>query len=387
MSQDFYQAEFIKPAEMPSVGLFRDGRLLVVDLANHQFPERCLKSDQPISGAHSLIKLLTYNVNADELNLIRGLVVASTNQLPTISETNKGNNVTVQLGVPLTPRQAARLKSPWPLLTAIFFILWTLACGAGLFVFVDPNNAVIFLSLILGVFIGIFGMIAGFVNMTLRTSRVLAIKRLADRKVWLTGAHPDWLARLPIYTASTELLQRDHQRAASSEWWSFATAILFGIAALVCIPIATTGYVRGIDSRAWPETSGTIQNVEVKHHTSSRRGRRREWWTVNFDFYYSVEGRQFPGKGSQTENSEWAANNNAQQKPAGTPVTVFYRPGNPADYRLERGIQDSEIFWIIGAAIVSLVAVIAVIYGLVARTRKAGLQMQLDERERLLARA
>lgn len=391
MSQDFYQqdylqAELSKLADMPSVGLFRDGRSLVVDLANHQFPDRCLKTDQPISGMHTPIKLLTYNVNADELNLIRGLVIASTNQMATISETNKGNNVSVLLGVPLTPSQAARLKSPWPLLITIFFILWTITCFAGLFVFIEPNQTPVFFCLLLGVFAGVVGMIMGFVFMTLRTNRVLSIQRLADRKVWLRGVHADWLARLPVYTASTELLQRDMQRAASSEWWSFATATVFGIAALICIPIAIDGYFRGVDSRNWPETSGAIQNVAVKHHTSSRRGRRRESWTVNFDFRYSVEGKSFSGKGSQTEHSELAANNNAQQKPPGAPVVVYYRPTYPADCRLKRGIQDSEIFWIIGTVVVSVIAVIATIFGLVARGQKAGFQFQLDERQRLLSR-
>jgi|GEM_PF-4121638 len=383
MSQDFFQAEFIKPAEMPSAGLFRDGRYLVVDLASHQFPDRCLKTDQPISGAHSLIKLQTYNVPADELDLIRGLVVASTNQLPKISESNKGNSVIVQLGVPLTPAQARRLKSPWPIISVIFFIALTIACFAGLFLAVDPNNALIFLSILVGVLIGIVGMIGSFVMLTLRTSRVLKIKRLADRKVWLGGVHADWLARLPAYAASLELIQRDHRRAASTEWWSFATALVFGIATLICGPIAFLGYTKGVASRTWPMAEGAIQNAEMKHHTSSRRGRRSEWWTVNFDFIYQANGQAFVGKGSERENSEWAAQNNLQRKPPGTPITVYYNPARPADNRLERGLKDSEIIWIVVSVIVCVIAVIAAIYGLMARARKAGIQLQLDEHERL----
>ena len=379
MSQDFYQAEFAKPTEIPTVGLFRDGRHLVVDLVDHQFPDRCVKTDVPISGAHSLIKLATYNVPADELNLVRGVVVASTNQLPHIKENNKGNSVIVQLGVPLTAAQAKRLKSPWSLVTAIGFLVWTIACFAGLYLFNAPNQIPIFLGLLLGVLVGIIGMIVGLILMVNRTTRVLSVLRLADRKVWLKGVHPAWLARLPTYTASVELLQRDWQRAKSSEWWSFGTAILFGIAALVCIPLAINGYFHGMSSETWPETQGAIQRVEVNAH----RSKSHRWWTVDFDFDYSVEGKHYTGRGSQREESEWDAQNNAKQKPAGTPVTVFYHPQQHDDNRIERGLSGGEIIWMVAAVIVSLIAVIAAMYGLMARVRKAGLQAQLDERQRL----
>jgi hypothetical protein len=382
MSRDYYQAEFASPTSLPAVGLFRDGRFLVVDLADHQFPDRCLKTDEPISGAHTLVEMTTYNVAAEELALVRGLVVASTNQLLRINENNKGNNVVVQLGVPLTAAQTRRLKSPWPLLFVIAAILFTIGCFGGMFLAVDPNNAAIFLSLFVGCVLGIFGMLFGFVALTTRTSRVLSIKRLADAKVWLRGAHPDWLARLPEYAVSTDLLKRDQQRSASSAWWSLATAAVFGIATLISVPIAAIGYAKGVASQNWPTAEGKIGNVSISKHSTSRRGRRTVWWHVDFDYTYQVQQQSYSGKSFEREDTEQAAQFNMQQKPPGTPIDVFYNPANPADNRTERGLSKGEIFWIVGAVVVSLIALIAAAYGLIARSRAAAYQYQLDERAR-----
>jgi hypothetical protein len=379
MSSEVYQAEYAEQTLPEGTGLWRDGRSLVVDLAAHAFPHRCLKTDLPLKdAAHAFVSLRTYNVIADELNLVRGLVVASTGQMLTISENSKGNNVLVPLGVPLAPEWQAKLKSNFGLILAVSSIVLTVLLFIATMLLAFANND-LFIVPAIGCGLGVVGMISGFVMMTRRDSSVLSIKRLADRKVWLSGVHHDWLSRLPEFRASPEFLGREIKRAESSRWWSFATAIVFGIAAIVCVPIAANGYLKGIASRDWPSIEGKLYGTHVTAHSSTRKGRTTRWWNVNFNYDYTVNNEQHSGKSYEKEHSAEAAEANRQRKPDGTPVTVFYNPGSPGDHRLERGISDGEVGWLVAAAIVSIIGLIAACYGLAARSRGAQYQSQLDE--------
>ena len=64
--------------------------------------------------------------------------------------------------------------------------------------------------------------------------------------------------------------------------------------------------------------------------------------------------------------------------PPGSPAATYYNPADPADYRMAPGLKDDEIFWIIGAVIVSIVAIVATCFGLVARSRAKAYKDQID---------
>lgn len=371
MAYEVFNAEYAPDDGRQAVGLWRDGRLLVVELAAHQFPNRCLKTDVPVRGPHTLVEPRTYNVIGEELDLVMHLVVASSGQVLKISRNSKGNNVVVPLVVPLADEMQAKVKSSFGLILAISSILFTLACFAAIF----PLAATVWFPIpMIGCGLGIFGMIFGFVLMTLRSSRIVSIKRLADRKVWLRGVHPDWLARLPEYKISPELLGRDYKRAVSSTWWSFGTAMVFGIAAVICVPLSVIGYYHGVASRNWPSTQGTVSGANI----TTGRTKSGRYWNVNFDYNFTVNGQQYSGHESNRHNSEWDAQNDLNSKQDGTPITVYYHPDTPDDNRLQTGLSEGEIFLVIIAAAVSIISVIATGFGLSARSRAARFKDQIE---------
>lgn len=371
MSYEVFNAEFAPDDGRPATGLWRDGKLLVVELAAHQFPNRCLKSDVPVRGPHTLVEPRTYNVLADELNLVTGLVVASTGRSLSISRNNKGNNVVTPLAVPLAPGMQARLKSWLGLFLAISGIVFTIACFVTMLFLIQTDW---FIIPMIGCGFGVFWMIFGFVWMTLRTYRVLSIQRLADRKVWLRGVHRDWLARLPEYKISPELLGRDYKRAVTSTWWSFGTAIVFGIAAIVCVPLSIVGYYHGLASRDWPSVQGSVHGANI----TTGRTKSGRYWNVNYDYRFTINGQTYSGHESDRHSNEFDAQNNLNSKQDGTPITVFYNPDIPGDNRLQPGISDGEILLIIAAVIVSLISTIAAGYGVAARSRAGRCRNQIE---------
>jgi hypothetical protein len=325
----------------------------------------------PVRGPHTLVEPRTYNALNDELNLVTGLIVASTGQPLKISRNNKGNNVVAPLAVPLAAEMQGKLKSHLGLILAVSSILFTIACFVAIFALIGNDW---FIVPMIGCGLGVFGTIFGFILMTMRTYRVLSIARLADRKLWLRGAHPDWLARLPEYQISPELLARDYKRAVSSTWWSFGTAIVFGIAAVICIPFAIKGYYHGLASRDWPNVQGTVRGANItSHRTKSGR-----YWNVNFEYHFSVNGGQYSGKDSDRYNSEWDAQNALNNKRDGTPITVFYNPAGPDDNRLQQGLSEGEIFLTIASVVVSIVSLIATGYGVSARSRAGRFKDQME---------
>lgn len=352
------------------MGLSRDGQLLVVELAAHQFPSRCLKSDVPVRS-HSLVEPRTYNVVIDELDLVTGLVVASTGRSLQISRNSKGNNVVVPLALPLATEFQGKLKSRFGLWLVVSGILFTLACLGASFALAATDW---FLLPFLGCVLGIGGTILGFVWMALQTYRVVSIQRLADRKIWLRGVHPDWLARLPDYKVSPELLGRDYKRAVSSTWWSLGTATVFGLAAVVCIPLSVLGYYHGIASRDWPNTQGTVHGANI----ITGRTKSGQYWNVNFDYNFTVNGRPFSGHDSNRHNSEFDAQNDLRSKQDGAAITIYYNPDRPADNRLEPGLSDGEIFLMVATVVVSAVSIIATGYGIGARSRAGRFRDQLE---------
>lgn len=378
MYDQIYEAEPVTNPTGEAFGLYRDGRYLVVDLDQHRFPPRCVKSDLPVNVPPAYLTLRTYNVNGEELNLMRNVVVASAGQPLTINETNKGNNVIVPLVVPLGHEWQAKLGSNFGLILAVSSIVLTVLLFIATIMLAISDNDWFFVPAI-GCGFGVVGMISGFVLMTRRDYRVVSIQRLADRKVWLRGVHHDWLARLPEFRLNPAFLGREYKRAVSSTWWSFGTALVFGMAAVVCVLIAASGYLRGVASRDWPSVQGTIGSAHITEHSSSRRGRTTRWWNVNFDYHYEVNGDRLSGSSYEKEHSADAAQANLQSKPPGTPIGVYYNPTSPADHRLTPGISDAEILWIIAAVAVSSVALIACAYGMAARSRATRFQWDLDE--------
>lgn len=140
----------------------------------------------------------------------------------------------------------------------------------------------------------------------------------------------------------------------SFEWIITGFTLLIslgGAACTVILPILVLGgigfflYRRNQQSNAyrqsaqtWPSTSGTVLMSTVQ---SKRTGRSRSTYPVVV-YQYTVNRQSYQGQrikaGEQFFNIRVAgqAQATAARYPAGTAVTVYYNPANPAESALER---------------------------------------------------
>jgi hypothetical protein len=140
----------------------------------------------------------------------------------------------------------------------------------------------------------------------------------------------------------------------SMEWIFAAFTLLLslgGAACTVILPIVILGgigyyiYRRGQQGGAyrqaaltWPATSGTVLMSTVQ---TKRTGRSRSTYPVVV-YQYAVNGRNYQGQrikaGEQFLSIRVAgeAQATASRYPAGSTVTVYYNPSNPAESALER---------------------------------------------------
>ena len=149
---------------------------------------------------------------------------------------------------------------------------------------------------------------------------------------------------------------------------------MFGIAAVICVPLSVIGYYHGVASRDWPSVQGTVSGANI----TTGRTKSGKYWNVNYDYQFTVDGQQFSGHESDRHNSEWDAQNNLNSKPDGTPITVYYNPDIPDDNRLQQGLSDGEILLMVAAVVVSVISLIAASFGISARSRAGRFKDQIE---------
>jgi hypothetical protein len=195
-------------------GLWRDEKLLVVDLADHHFPRRCLKTNQVVEQLEPLT-LTYYGPSSAERQMLSGLQFEKV-QINVIEERKSGSRALFTLPVPLSPRLRTIWHSPWGqrliwiglgvLVTAFFIASW------------HRDFAIVFMALgMISILVGIAYLIA--------QRWTLPVHRVCEGKIWIGGVHRDWLERLPKFVPSRTMLAEEIWLLHGSLW----TCIWFGV--------------------------------------------------------------------------------------------------------------------------------------------------------------
>ncbi len=160
--------------------MWRHGRLLVVRKGD-EFPDRCIKTNEPADGLFLKQELEWTPIWA----LLPQLLLGHWGSLARPFTTRK---VEIHVGVSRRIRQRRRRR----------FFIAGLICVAGVVAaFLGINamqhQALGSFMLLIG---GIFAMLGGMVYY-LNASQIVSAKRILDEYVWIKGVHRDFLAELP----------------------------------------------------------------------------------------------------------------------------------------------------------------------------------------------
>lgn len=207
-----------EPEQSPSPfrfrGLWRDEKLLVVDLAEHHFPRRCLKSNQLVAALETIT--LTYlGPTFAETQLLRDIQLKD-GQINIIEASKQRTRVLIELPAPLSPWWRTVWLTPWGR-RAIWIGLGVLLSGIVGSQFNEDLGYFAFgLGMLLMLVAAAFQFALGW---------ILPVYRVCEGKIWIGGVHRNWLQRLPQFVPSRTMLAEEIWLLHASLW----TCIWFGV--------------------------------------------------------------------------------------------------------------------------------------------------------------
>jgi hypothetical protein len=202
------------PEQPPSLfrfrGLWRDEKLLVVDLADHHFPRRCLKSNLMVAALEP-VTLAYSQPTLEELRLLRGRDYQQA-KITIVDGSKQWTRVLIELPVPLSPGWRTIWLTPWGQRS-----IWI-----GLAVFVTAIVGIRY-NEDLGLFFSLVGMLSMLFGAAFQIALrwVLPVYRVCEGKIWIGGVHRDWIARLPKFTPSRTMLEEEIWLLNASLWACF----------------------------------------------------------------------------------------------------------------------------------------------------------------------
>lgn len=121
--------------------------------------------------------------------------------------------------------------------------------------------------------------------------------------------------------------------------------------------------LEGSASSDWPSTDGVVTSSQVATRTDSSRNRSRTSYVATVTYDYAVAGRTFTGDRIAADAGHGSGDvSNAREivnrYPEGASVKVYYRPDDPSEAVLERGVPGRAwgpiaiggVFLIVGVA-------------------------------------
>jgi hypothetical protein len=323
-------------------GLWRDGQWLVIDLAKHRFPRRCLKTNQPVDGPPVHATFTEFHLSVNEREQFRKLRVASSKAVVRTDWRNP-QRLDVKLLLPLLSRYRWLLESSW---IPGFCWFGFVAVIASIFAMndhlhLDSVALVIIREIVFGLAVACFPL---GIAMSLIRSWIVRKRQIVDRKIWLAGVHRDWLAPLPPFVATRALAERCSSHAFGwSLFWLLLAAIFVGLTSWR-LSAAKDGYRIGRESRSWLESTGSIVAAEIRDYTTTKRVRRGTIYHLHYAYEYPASAKRESG----VDREEFYYRQNAEQRLAtirrlGQPLTVYYNPANPSEHRLQRGFSWTDL--------------------------------------------
>ncbi|WP_254511028.1 hypothetical protein [Anatilimnocola floriformis] len=208
-------------------GVWRDGNALVIDLAGHHFPRRCVKSNELVEPPFSLVSLTCHSPGYAELKLLQAEPrrFARTKYVVT-SGHKQETRIHFELPLPLTPRWRTIVQSKWGVrllwigaaMLMATYAAWVLLHNSFDWEWIPQ------LSLAVSILVLICG-----AAVQLHQRSTLTVQKLFDGKIWIGGVHGDWLATLPPFTPSKRMLTEEVRLLS----WSFWISASGGLALLL----------------------------------------------------------------------------------------------------------------------------------------------------------
>jgi len=334
---------------MSSAGLYCDGKQLVIDLQSHVFPDRCVKTNQEVpADGKLLVPLVSKRLPLKRSGWHEGLRVASSGNAVTMEPWGQVGSFTVPLLLPLSSQWQRQQKSLLGNWLVYFGLLLGTVSGITFVIFINADWFwVPSIFLVLAMLIGL----SGAVMMATKSSSLLAITQIEDGKLWVTGAHPDWLAELPRWQMPLAMLDRHILMANVGKWilWTFAGVCGIGFLFAAWLGISSYVYLQSV--KTWPTVEGKIVTSGVTEQTFYAK--RRGWKTtyaVEVTYSYAVEDQSFTGKTSFSYGDEKAAGGALySQYSVDEPITVRYNPANPSQSAVN--LFDAETAQVSGAVL------------------------------------
>lgn len=120
-------------------------------------------------------------------------------------------------------------------------------------------------------------------------------------------------------------------------------AIVFSAGSLIFDVIIFSTIAEQLSALSFAHTPGTVTSSRV----NSRSSADQDYIAVQIEYLFSVQDQQYHGNLYRhvcLSPSYQEANSIVKRYPPGTPVEVFYNPGNPQDCVLHPGLDGSDLF-------------------------------------------
>lgn len=206
-------------------GLWRDRGLLVVDLREHQFPARCLKSNRPCELPVEFVTLWTQTIAPLELDRLEDDdELLESGRVHITRDSKSGVVVEIRLRLPLSPGWRQIVVWPWGMRLAAVGGIGVLLSFLALWLW--PKFHWVWLTPAVWGQILVVSLAVLFGGLSIRSclAWILPIRRIEEQKVWLGGVHREWLRTLPPFVPSSGMLIRELEVAN----WKFWPALAIG---------------------------------------------------------------------------------------------------------------------------------------------------------------
>jgi hypothetical protein len=135
-------------------------------------------------------------------------------------------------------------------------------------------------------------------------------------------------------------------------WVIAGSFILFGLMATV---FGLREVYRAWDSRTWPAAEGVVRTSSVRHEADAHHSNSPGTQVAEIRYEFTADGRTHSGTrvafGDYSSSDSAHAQGLVDRYPAGTVVTVHYRPDNPDVCVLEPGVKGQAWFLLIGGLV------------------------------------
>jgi hypothetical protein len=270
-------------------GLWRDGNWLVIDLHDHRFPRRCVKTNRPVEKPSEPVRLY---YRPEPYSIKHWLREGGSDIYSALLRPRQHGNrgyYPVDLLLPLSPAWRSFVTWPWGPRIAAVGVYATIASfllivAAGTFRWIDSSAW--FWPLGLSV-----GLIALGFGHQVAIACLFPVKRNDEGQMWIGGVHREWLRPLPVFVPSRRALEQSIFDAKWRLWTSWGVGIFLtgmvialgvvgatreaGARPVVLAYLVVTAIVLGIGIAASTKIKRAREQIGKNYQLPNKRRRQR----------------------------------------------------------------------------------------------------------------